>query len=85
LLPVVYEELRKLAAARMALESPERTLQATALVHEAYLRLVDQPLPTKIGIASGKPKVAWRPQPCQRPALQRSGSIPRYARRRKVP
>jgi RNA polymerase sigma factor (TIGR02999 family) len=40
LLPLVYEELRKLAAARMAAESPEHTLQATALVHEAYLRLV---------------------------------------------
>src|SRR5574338_1525708 len=41
LLPLVYEELRKLAAARMAQESPDNTLQATALVHEAYLRLVD--------------------------------------------
>jgi RNA polymerase sigma factor (TIGR02999 family) len=41
LLPLVYEELRKLAAARMAQESPDQTLQATALVHEAYLRLVD--------------------------------------------
>lgn len=40
LLPVVYEELRKLAAARMAQEKPGQTLQATALVHEAYLRLV---------------------------------------------
>ncbi len=41
LLPLVYEELRKLAAARMAHESPDHTLQATALVHEAYVRLVD--------------------------------------------
>lgn len=40
LLPLVYDELRKLAAARMAQESPDHTLQATALVHEAYLRLV---------------------------------------------
>src|SRR5216110_3308029 len=40
LLPLVYDELRKLAAARMAAESPGQTLQATALVHEAYLRLV---------------------------------------------
>src|SRR4051794_30238340 len=40
LLPVVYDELRRLAAARLALESPGQTLQATALVHEAYLRLV---------------------------------------------
>lgn len=41
LLPIVYDELRKLAAARLANESPEQTLQATALVHEAYIRLVD--------------------------------------------
>ena len=41
LLPLVYEELRKLAAAKMAGEKPGQTLQATALVHEAYLRLVD--------------------------------------------
>ena len=40
LLPLVYEELRKLAAARMAAEAPGNTLNATALVHEAYLRLV---------------------------------------------
>src|SRR5262245_26164648 len=40
LLPLVYDELRKLAAARMADEQPGQTLQATALVHEAYLRLV---------------------------------------------
>ena len=41
LLPLVYEELRKLAAFRLAQEKPGQTLQATALVHEAYLRLVD--------------------------------------------
>ncbi len=40
LLPLVYEELRKLAAARMAEEAPGNTLNATALVHEAYLRLI---------------------------------------------
>ena len=40
LLPLVYEELRKLAAQKMADEKPGQTLQATALVHEAYLRLV---------------------------------------------
>jgi RNA polymerase sigma factor (TIGR02999 family) len=40
LLPLVYEELRKLAAARIAEEKPGQTLQATALVHEAYLRLI---------------------------------------------
>ena len=41
LLPLVYDELRKLAASRMAQEAPGQTLQATALVHEAYVRLVD--------------------------------------------
>lgn len=40
LLPLVYEELRRLAAAQMAQERPDHTLDATALVHEAYLRLV---------------------------------------------
>src|SRR5271165_597497 len=40
LLPLVYDELRKFAAARMAAEAPGHTLDATALVHEAYLRLV---------------------------------------------
>src|SRR5262245_37182792 len=43
LLPVVYDELRKLAAAKMAHENPGHTLDATALVHEAYLRLVANP------------------------------------------
>jgi len=45
LLPLVYDELRQLAAARMAAEAPGHTLQPTALVHEAYVRLVggDQP------------------------------------------
>jgi RNA polymerase sigma factor (TIGR02999 family) len=41
LLPLVYDELRQLAAQRLAQEKPGQTLQATALVHEAYLRLVD--------------------------------------------
>jgi RNA polymerase sigma factor (TIGR02999 family) len=41
LLPLVYDELRRLAAQRLAHERPGQTLQATALVHEAYLRLVD--------------------------------------------
>ena len=40
LLPLIYDELRKLAAARLAQEKPGQTLQATALVHEAYLRLL---------------------------------------------
>jgi RNA polymerase sigma factor (TIGR02999 family) len=41
LLPLVYDELRKLAAQKLAQEKPGQTLQATALVHDAYLRLVD--------------------------------------------
>jgi RNA polymerase sigma factor (TIGR02999 family) len=41
LLPLVYDELRKLAAGKLAQEKPGQTLEATALVHEAYLRLVD--------------------------------------------
>src|ERR1700737_4703273 len=42
LLPLVYKELRTLAAQKLAQEKPGQTLQATALVHEAYLRLVDE-------------------------------------------
>src|SRR5262245_3238217 len=45
LLPLVYNELRVLAAVKLAQEKPGQTLQATALVHEAYLRLVDQTTP----------------------------------------
>src|SRR2546423_3825672 len=41
LLPLVYDELRQLAAQKLAQEKPGQTIQATALVHEAYLRLVD--------------------------------------------
>ena len=41
LLPLIYDELKKMAATKMAAERPDHTLQATALVHEAYLRLVD--------------------------------------------
>ena len=50
LLPLVYEELRKLAAAKMAQQSPGQTLQATALVHEAWLRL------------TGGVRDQWRPR-----------------------
>src|SRR5262249_46629082 len=46
LLPLVYDELRKLAAAKLAHEKPGQTLQATALVHEAYLRLVGHQAPS---------------------------------------
>src|SRR5262245_61304835 len=48
LLPLVYDELRKLAVRKLAQEKPGQTLQATALVHEAYLRLV-----------GGDPRQAW--------------------------
>jgi ECF sigma factor len=41
MLPLVYDELRRLATAKMVREKPGQTLQAAALVHEAYLRLVD--------------------------------------------
>jgi RNA polymerase sigma factor (TIGR02999 family) len=44
LFPAVYDELRRMAAGHMARESPGQSLDATALVHEAYLRLVDQPI-----------------------------------------
>ena len=54
LLPLVYDELRKLAAERMAQEKPGQTLQATALVHEAYLRLVASP-----GRESGECEQHW--------------------------
>jgi len=55
LLPLVYDELRKLAAARLAQEKPGQTLQATALVHEAYLRLVGNQAP---GARSQEPDAA---------------------------
>jgi RNA polymerase sigma factor (TIGR02999 family) len=45
LLPLIYDELRRLAAQKLASEKPGHTLQATALVHEAYLRLVNAPKP----------------------------------------
>ena len=47
LLPLVYEELRRLAAAKMTQEKPDQTLQATALVHEAYIRLVGEDRPVE--------------------------------------
>ena len=62
LLPLVYDELRKLAAQRLAQEKPGQTLQATALVHEAYLRLVERTTPgagTAAATSSPRP-----PRPC---------------------
>src|SRR5262245_20440160 len=65
LLPLVYEELRKLAAARLAHENPGQTLQATALVHEAYLRLVGEqgassrePVASEVRLATGHGQLA---------------------------
>ena len=55
LLPLVYDELRKLAAQRLAQEKPGQTLQATALVHEAYLRLVTP----ASGAASARREQHW--------------------------
>ena len=57
LLPLVYDELRKLAAAKMAREHRDQTLQATALVHEAWLRTVSRP-PTKEELTRGVHHVA---------------------------
>ncbi|MBI1915940.1 MAG: sigma-70 family RNA polymerase sigma factor [Planctomycetes bacterium] len=54
LLPLVYDELRQLAAQRLAQEKPGQTLQATALVHEAYLRLVASP-----GREAGESELHW--------------------------
>src|SRR5262245_49083914 len=58
LLPLVYDELRKLAAARLAQEPAGQTLQATALVHEAYVRLVATP-PSPPGEAGESAGVQW--------------------------
>ena len=59
LLPLVYDELRKLAAAKLVQEKPGQTLQPTALVHEAYLRLV------------GQQRVAWQNRAACRPRVGR--------------
>ena len=62
LLPLVYDELRKLAAARLAHEAPGQSLQATALVHEAYLRLVGgDPTGPSTAAATSSPR---RPRRC---------------------
>ena len=70
LLPLVYDELRKLAAARLAEEKPGQTLQATALVHEAYLRLVgDEASPgTAAAISSPLPRRRCGESSLSRPA-----------------
>ena len=63
LLPLVYDELRRLAAAQMASEKPGHTLDTTALVHEAYLRLVgtgEEPHWTTAAISSPPPRRCGR-------------------------
>ncbi|MGE0759340.1 MAG: ECF-type sigma factor [Pirellulaceae bacterium] len=66
LLPLVYDELRNLAAARMASERPDHTLQTTALIHEAYLRLVGDGAQTWVSRGHFLP---LRPRRCARPWL----------------
>jgi RNA polymerase sigma factor (TIGR02999 family) len=79
LLPLVYDELRKLAAVRLAEEKPGQTLQATALVHEAYVRLV----------GGGQPQnwdgrghfFAAAAEPMRRILIERAAKAGREARR----
>jgi hypothetical protein len=81
LLPLVYDELRRLTAKRLASEKPGQTLQATALVHEAYLRLVrgrQAEGGTVWGTSSPLP-----PRPCA--ASSTIGSGPAYVRWKKTP
>jgi RNA polymerase sigma factor (TIGR02999 family) len=59
LLPLVYDELRKLAHHKLAQEKPGQTLQATALVHEAYLRLVASGRPASTGCKPGESEPHW--------------------------
>jgi RNA polymerase sigma factor (TIGR02999 family) len=59
LLPLIYDELRKLAAANLFHEKPGQTLQPTALVHEAYMRLVASPGQAEPGCEFGKPASQW--------------------------
>jgi RNA polymerase sigma factor (sigma-70 family) len=66
LLPLVYEELRKLAAAKLMQERPGQTLQATALVHEAYLRLV----------GTGRPVVGQSVSPYESPSADQPTNRP---------
>jgi hypothetical protein len=83
LLPLVYEELRKLAAHRLAHQAPGQTLQPTALVHEAYLRLVGAPGEGKgvrLGFSVRLPLARW---PAQRRFQAQSQYQATWARSRK--
>ena len=82
LLPLVYDELRKLAAAKLAHEKPGQTLQATALVHEAYLRLVDQTTPARwdnprqfFGAAAEAMRRILAEQAREKKSLKRGGDL----------
>ena len=65
LLPLVYDELRRLAAQKLAREKPGHTLQATALVHEAYLRLVASPQGEPPASAGGGNSASRSPPGCR--------------------
>jgi RNA polymerase sigma factor (TIGR02999 family) len=82
LLPLVYEELRRLAAARLANEPPGQTLQATALVHEAYVRLAGSERPDAwsgrahfFGAASEAMRRIMVENARRKQALKRSGEV----------
>lgn len=84
LLPLVYQDLRKLAAARMARMTPGHTLQATALVHEAYVRLVGSTDPGWQGRAHFFGAAARAMRNVLADHLQRKGSIKRGGRVQRV-
>jgi len=71
LLPLVYDELRKLAAQKLAHEAPGQTLQATALVHEAYVRLVRAKNSNRTGETGQPPAFFLPPPPGHAPHLAR--------------
>jgi RNA polymerase sigma factor (TIGR02999 family) len=72
LLPLVYEELRQLAAAKLAQEKPGQTLQATALVHEAYLRLVGNKLAVERPVAGRREFMLAAAQAMRRILIERA-------------
>ncbi|HEX5052249.1 MAG TPA: ECF-type sigma factor [Planctomycetota bacterium] len=84
LLPLVYTDLRRLAAARMARLAPGQTLQATALVHEAYMRLVGEDQPGWQGRAHFFGAAARAMRNVVADHLQRKGSLKRGGGRRRV-
>lgn len=84
LLPLVYKDLRKLAASRMAQLAPGQTLQATALVHEAYVRLVGKTDPGWQGRAHFFGAAARAMRDILADSLQRKGSLKRGGHLRRV-